>query len=427
LSTRRRILTATLLAAGIALFGLFTRQGSVLALAIPFVIYAMALLLSDLMLKTPTFRVLRAFSDPRTHENEEVEVTLSIAHDDPQPVLVSLEDVVCDGMRLIDGEPWIVRELAPGEGATTTYSIAATRGQYEQRHLVGAVWARMGLAIRDIQLRHDSQLASVPHYETLQEIEIRPKRTHAFAGAIRTDRAGSGLEILGCREYVLGDDIRKINWRASARREELIVNLFEQEKMTDVNIIIDARANMHQQIGSEKTFDLVARGAAGVASAFLRQGDRVGLLIYGDTLNWTYPAAGRLQMESILHSLAQARPSSREAFGRLRFIPTQLFATGSQLIIFSTLGSEEDVAVPEELMARGYSVLLVHPDTVELELTQAVGKPFSQLARRVLNLHNQVVLSRLSRAGVGVVNWDLTEPLAVAFHNAQTETRGVRR
>lgn len=427
MSTRRRILYAVMLGLAIALAGLLMRQGDILALGLPFLVYAIALTLSDTFLRVPCFRVSRMFSATRVHEDEQTTVTCSVAHDDARDVLFSLEDEIPVRMSVVDGESRIARRLASGQTAETTYTVEASRGRHTQRQLTGAVWARTGLAIRDVRVGLDTQLSSLPQFETLRDIQIRPRRTHAFAGSIRTDRPGSGLEILGCREYVLGDDIRKINWRASARREELIVNLFEQEKMTDVNIIVDARASLHLQIGSARTFDIILRGAASVASHFLRQGNRVGLLLYGDSLNWTYPASGRLQMESILHSLARARPSSREAFGKLRYIPARLFATGSELIIFSALGSEEDIEVPEQLVARGYSVLLVHPDSTKLERAESASERYAHLAERFLTLRSQVVLSKLARAGVVVVNWNLAEPLGLAFHHAQTITRGVRR
>jgi len=253
----------------------------------------------------------------------------------------------------------------------------------------------------------------------LSGIEIRPRQTHAFAGSIRTGHSGSGLEILGCREYALGDDIRRINWRASARREELIINLFEQERMTDVNLIVDARAQNHLQVGAVKSLDLVVRAAASLASHFLRRSNRVGLLVYGDTLNWTYPAAGRLQMERLLHALALARPSQRDAFEKLRQIPTKLFATGSQLVILSALGSMEDADVPAEFVARGYSVLLVYPNTLELERSALPEGASDGVAERLVRLDQLVTLTRLARSGVRIIDWNITEPFAAAVHAAQ--------
>ncbi len=427
MSTRRRALFAFILALGLTLFGLLARQRDVLALALPLLVFGASLLASNASLRPARLRVSRTFSSSRIYEDEQVEVTLSVTNDGERDVWVSLRDTIPHGTSVTSGEPGLAGRLQEAETLTQTYILGAERGGYDQRRLVGAYWAPWGLAVRNVTLRHESRLTALPVFESLREIKIRPRHVHAYAGSIRTGRSGSGLETLGCREHTPGDDIRRINWRASARRDELIVNLYEQERMTDVNLIVDARAHMHLQIGDVKTFDLVVRAAASVASHFLRKSNRVGLLIYGDTINWTFPGTGRLQMERLLQALALARPSNQLAFGRLRQIPTRLFAAGSQLVIFSTLGSREDVDVPVQLAARGYSILLIHPNSVALERSVLTPGPFDDLAERLTRLGQQATLNRLARAGAAVVDWDLSEPLGVALHHAGQTARGLRR
>jgi len=419
LSTRRRALYAFALGLVLALFGLFHRQGHVLALSLPFFVFSGALVVSEISFRSPRLRVARILSTTRVREGERAEVTLSVTNDDSRDAFISFRDDVPRGTTVVSGHPNLAARLAPGETTTRTYTLVAGRGGHAQRALSGAYWAPRGLAVRDVTLRLETRLASLPTFEPLRDIEIRPKRTHAFAGSIRTGRSGSGLEILGCREYALGDDIRRINWRASARREELIVNLFEQERMTDVNIIVDARTQAHLEIGDVRSLDRVVRAAASMASHFLRRGNRVGLLVYGDTLNWTFPAAGRLQMERLLHALALARPSARAAFDKLRFIPTRLFATGSQLVILSALGTSEDADVPAQLVARGYAVLLVYPNTLAIERAALRDGQLGALAERIVRLEQRITLTRLARAGVEVIDWDITEPFAAALHRAR--------
>jgi len=402
LSTRRRALYAFALGLVLALFGLFHRQGHVLALSLPFFVFSGALVVSEISFRSPRLRVARILSTTRVREGERAEVTLSVTNDDSRDAFISFRDDVPRGTTVVSGHPNLAARLAPGETTTRTYTLVAGRGGHAQRALSGAYWAPRGLAVRDVTLRLETRLASLPTFEPLRDIEIRPKRTHAFAGSIRTGRSGSGLD-----------------WRASARREELIVNLFEQERMTDVNIIVDARTQAHLEIGDVRSLDRVVRAAASMASHFLRRGNRVGLLVYGDTLNWTFPAAGRLQMERLLHALALARPSARAAFDKLRFIPTRLFATGSQLVILSALGTSEDADVPAQLVARGYAVLLVYPNTLAIERAALRDGQLGALAERIVRLEQRITLTRLARAGVEVIDWDITEPFAAALHRAR--------
>lgn len=424
MSTRRRALFAIVSGLAVGLFGLLSRDGDVVALSLPPLLFGATLILSQAFQPPLRLRIFRTVAAPRIHEDEQTEISLTASNEGEGVALLSLRDDVPATIDVVEGETALAACLSPGESETRTYTVAARRGGHDQRCVRGASWARLGLAIQDLEFEMETRITSFPVYETLRDLEIHPRRVHAYAGSVRTRNSGSGLEILGCREYALGDDIRRINWRASARREDLIVNLFEQERMTDVNIIVDARAHLHMRVGDVRTFDLVVRAAASVASYFLRRGNRVGLMIYGDALNWTYPAAGRMQMERLLHALALARPSKRLAFGELRQIPTRLFATGSQLIVFSSLGSPEDAGVPAQLVARGYSVLLIHPNSSTLEHAEARNEPCAGLARRLLDLQQHTTLSLLTRVGVQVIDWDLAEPLHSTLHHARAMLKG---
>ena len=67
---------------------------------------------------------------------------------------------------------------------------------------------------------------------------------------IRSRESGAGTEFLGTRPYVDGDPPRHINWKASARWERVITNLFEQERMADIGIVLDARNVAEVNIGA---------------------------------------------------------------------------------------------------------------------------------------------------------------------------------
>ena len=102
---------------------------------------------------------------------------------------------------------------------------------------------------------HESAIIAHPKIEAVGAISIHPRRTRAFAGPVKANQGGQGLDFFGCRSYVPGDDIRRINWRAYARQDTLIVNEYELERLADVNIVVDARLRAHCQLGTESTFD----------------------------------------------------------------------------------------------------------------------------------------------------------------------------
>jgi len=426
MSVHKRAVRSLAIALSVALIGLVIREGRIVGLAIPFFLYAASLLISEGLLPAPKLRAERTLDLETINEGEEVGVTLKVVNEGRPLLSVSIEDGIPAGGKIISGENRLLGPLEAGAGRTISYTIVAGRGRHPFGPVKLVIWSGYGLSYRTIRIRCPSALSVLPTPERLDPIAIRPRRIHAFTGPVMANRGGSGLDLFGCRAYQPGDDIRRINWRASARREELIINEYEQERMTDVDVILDVRALVHVAIGNKSTFDLSVKAAASIAAHFIAAGNRVGLLVYGDYLDWIYPAAGRLQLDRILRSLARAEPADRAAFGELNRIPTQLFAPGSQLVIISPLGNPDDIEVPALFVARGYSVLLVHVNSLELERSALPKRENVELALRILRLKERVNLASLAASGVRLIDWDVTEPLGISFHYARlTRERGI--
>src|SRR4029078_7562865 len=81
------------------------------------------------------------------------------------------------------------------------------------------------------------------------------------------------------RDFVPGDRVRSINWRASARRQGLVVNERHPERNPDVVILVDSFVDL--VAGDRSTLDDTVRAAATLASRYLERRDRVGLVGYG--------------------------------------------------------------------------------------------------------------------------------------------------
>jgi uncharacterized protein (DUF58 family) len=261
----------------------------------------------------------------------------------------------------------------------------------------------------------ESIIIAHPRTEPVGAITIHPRRTRAFAGPVKANRGGQGLDFFGCRSYVPGDDIRRVNWRAYARQDTLIVNEYELERLADVNVIVDARLQAHCQLGKETTFDHSIRAAGSLASHFLRAGNIVGLLVYGDLVHWVFPGVGKRHERKIFDALASSYAADKEVFEDLRKVPTRLFPAQSQLIFVSPLTDEDDVEVIALLIDQGYSIILVCPHATTWETEQIGSSASAQIASRMANLRRSLFLDSLIRTGTRIVNWDVAEPLAYAI------------
>jgi uncharacterized protein (DUF58 family) len=239
---------------------------------------------------------------------------------------------------------------------------------------------------------------------------------------IRSRESGAGVEFFGTRGYVPGDPLRHLNWKAGARWDLLITNLFEQERIADVGIILDARSIMEIKIEEESIFEHSVRAAASLAQYFLEEGNRVGLLVYGSHIEWTFPGYGKKQQARIMAALAGAELGDHAVFKEFQYLPTRLFPSESQIVLFSPLRGE-DVFPLRYLRALGYRVLIVSPDPISFEKRQLPQDRFRDLAESIARMEREATLAKLRRSGVQVVDWDVTGPLWLALKSAAGERR----
>ena len=179
--------------------------------------------------------------------------------------------------------------------------------------------------------------------------------------------------------------------------------------MADVGIILDGRQRSNIYAGGHSLFEHSVIAAAALADSFLAQGNRVGLLVYGQYLQWTWPGYGKLQREKILHSLSHATPGSSQVFDGLQYLPTRMFPPESQIVLVSPL-MEGDYLTLVQLRARGYQVMTVSPDPVAFEESFLPRQPEVQLAARVVRMERELMLKKIQRAGVQLIEWDVAQP-----------------
>ena len=396
--------------------GLFLLNGSIVATAIPLLLFVSLRMLSVPRPVASDLRLERFLDQSRAIEGDEFGVSLTVTNPGPAIALLSIVDAPPVHLTPIDGHVQFLGRLPARATEPISYTVLAQRGIHSFGKVQVRVWSPWGLSMHASHVSLETEVKVHPQAETVDPITIRPQRTRAFAGPVRANRGGQGLDFFGCRAYTPGDDVRRINWRAYARQDSLIVNEYELERIADVNIILDARAKSHAQLEGETTFDHSVRAAATLACHFLGQGNSVGLLIYGDYVQWIFPGIGRLQQERILDELAEAKLSGKAVFEDLRFIPTRLFPPRSQLVLVSPLVDEDDIEIVALLVDRGYSVLLVCPHSLSpsVERHHPENSPSVGLARQILRLKRDLFLGSLARIGTSVIDWRVDEPFRIA-------------
>lgn len=396
------------------LFGLAALNGNVIALAAPLVVY-----LGWAMLRRPErihLTATRSLSLDRVSNGRPVEVTVTVRNEGEGVIEARIDDPVAPGLEVVDGVTSAIAVLGPGGHVALRYTVRGERGEHRFRDILADVTDSAGLFHHTLALEARATLVVVPTAQRLRRIPIRPPRTRGFAGPIPARQGGTGIDFFGLREYQVGDRLRRINWRASARHEqELFTNELEQERLADVGIILDAREETNTRTPAGALFEHSVAAAAALADTFLSEGNRVGMVIYGGAIVNVFPGYGRAQKLRILRALGRAYVGHNEALRHLDRLPTRAFPAQSQIVFVSPL-SRDDTPVLTRLRARGYAVMVISPDPVLFEAQwlrsawAGLDPAFQDTAVRMLQVERRLILRRLRQVGVQVVNWDVSQP-----------------
>ncbi len=404
------------------LFGLAALNGNVIALAMPFVAY-----LGWSMLRRPErirLSAARSLSLDRVSNGRPVEVTVTVKNEGESVVEARIDDPIAPGLELVEGTTSGIAVLGPGGQIEFRYTVRGQRGEHRFRDILVDVTDSAGLFHTGLALDARATLVVVPTAQRLRRINIRPPRTRGFAGPIPARVGGSGIDFFGLREYQVGDRLRRINWRASARHEqELFTNDLEQERLADVGIIVDARDETNTRTPNGSLFEHSVAAAATLADTFLSEGNRVGMVIYGSAIVNVFPGYGRAQKMRILRALGRASTGHNEALRHLDRLPTRTFPAQSQIVFVSPL-SRDDAPVLTRMRARGYAVMVISPDPVSFEAlwlksaSTGFDPAFQQTAVRMLQVERRLILRQLRQVGIQVVNWDVTHPFDQVIRDA---------
>lgn len=404
------------------LLGLAALRGTILALTIPLLVY-----LFHGLWRGPEsldLEIERTLSQERVAPETPVEVTVKIANQGSDLEELMVEDVLPATLHVSDGSPRHLTSLRRGESCTFAYRVQAPRGGFPFEGFRVRAGDQLGLLQVTKTIPTFSQLFVFPLVSRIKQVPIRPSRTRAYAGLIPARRGGAGVEFFGVRGYQRGDSPRHINWQVSARHEQdLYSNEFQQERVADVEIVLDGRQRTNQFAGDRSLFEHSVMAAGTLADSFLMQGDRVGLLVYGQYLQWTLPAYGKLQRERILHALSHAAPGASQVFEGLQHLPARVFPPESQVVLVSPL-VEDDYLPLVQLRARRYRVMVVSPDPVSFEAGYLPQRGEVRLAARIVRMERRLLLRRLQRAGIQVVEWDVSEPFDQATRSAFSRQAG---
>jgi uncharacterized protein (DUF58 family) len=194
------------------------------------------------------------------------------------------------------------RLRVPGRGwVELEYRLRPTRrGDHRFAHTdlllrqPGDLWRRRAASGKPADVR------VVPNFQAVSRFAILALADQLGQLGIRVGRRrGEGLEFQELREYRDGDSLRRIDWKATARRQKLISRQYQDERNQQIVCLIDCGRRMHARDGDLTHFDHVLNTVLLLAYVALRQGDAVGFLTFSGKERWLPPVKGTVGLEAI--------------------------------------------------------------------------------------------------------------------------------
>lgn len=417
-----RAVTLLLIVWGLLLTALLARNGDVAWLALPFLVYLVLGIAQSPSQQACRLQATRSAVVDRVGELPSVKVGIALHNGGEIPVQVAVSDPCQPGMRIAERELRQSAVLWPGEEATLRYTFQSERGSFAWKTARAVMRTPFGVIEPSVELPAPAEALVQPALKRYRPFPLRPQRTVHSPGLIPARLEGSGTDFWGVREYHTGDPLRRLDWRLTARHpHRFFTRTYEQEEIADIGLILDARRMTDMEVQGGSLFAHSARAAASLAEMFLRQGNRVSLLVYGDPMVKVYPGYGKSQLHRMLRTLAQVVPADYGSLNTLQFIPMQMFASRSLIIVLSPLVHDDWRLFPR-LRAFGYQVLLISPDPIDYAQPVLAGDRDSRLSRRLARIERQIEISKITQLWIPVVDWQVSRPLAPLVRHALAHT-----
>lgn len=335
---------------------------------------------------------------------------------------LELRLVVPEGLEVLDGAEAQAVRIREGEPLTLEIVLRCRRwGVYDLGEIELRARDRLRVVVWEHRARDLSELKVYPSPETLSTI-ISPVETQAFAGSEVSRVKGEGIEYADIRDYVPGDRLRTINWRASARRGSLVVNERHPERNTDVVLFVDSFFDVRGAAGS--TLDDAVRVAATLAGLYLERRDRVGLVSFGGILRWIQPGMGVTQRYRLIETLIETGVAPDYTWRDVSLIPARILPPKALVVGLTAFLDARFATALTDLRARGFDVVVVETDPLPLV---APGRgEVEELAFRLWVLERESLRARMERLGIGVARWNDDLSLEAALEGVRTYRRHAR-
>ncbi len=331
----------------------------------------------------------------------------------------------------------ILESLKSNTEKTIQYTLRPTeRGEYNFGRLLVYVQSPLQLISKRFDFDDKQMLPTYPSFIQLRKFDLMAMAYRNEYGIKKVRRIGHTMEFEQIKEYVLGVDIRTINWKATAKRNQLMVNQFQDEKAQPIYSIIDKGRVMKMPFNGLSLLDYAINSTLVISNITLKKGDKAGMLTFSKNIENRVVAERRTsQMHLILESLYNVKTDFKESdFGILYSDIKRNIKHRSLLFLytnFETLDGLDRQLAYLQSIAKNHVLVVIFFENTELDAlvkkkVSDVKEIYHQTIAEKFIYEKRLIVKELKRRGVYSI---LTKPenLTVDVINKYLEfkSRGV--
>ncbi|WP_312075302.1 DUF58 domain-containing protein [Chryseobacterium sp.] len=176
----------------------------------------------------------------------------------------------------------IKKQIESGKNSFFQYILEPKeRGEYSFGALNVYASSPLGFVAKRFRFQKDAMLAAYPSFIHLRKYELMALQNEFLLGGIKKIRKlGHTMEFEQIKEYVPGDDIRTVNWKATSKVNRLMVNQFQDEKAQRIFMIIDKGRTMKMPFKGLSLLDYSINASMALSHIILKKGDRAGMMTF---------------------------------------------------------------------------------------------------------------------------------------------------
>ncbi len=372
-----------------------------------------AILLVEVLLLFSGKVLCRRQLNPRLFCGEENTVRLHCVSSYPFTIGVAIVEELPLQLQVRDFE--IKVKLQPREQKAMSYTvIPMRRGAYHfgKSHVFVKTLSRS--ICRRVSHPKEHTVAVYPSWPQLKKVDLL-----AFSGMMNIQGAkkerltGTSKEFEEIADYIPGDNYRWINWKATARRQKLMVNRYQDERSRDVYQVIDMGRTMEMPFAGMTLLDYSINSALAISNVILKKHDKAGLITYHSKLNTFIKADNRShQLNKLCEALYAQNTRFPESSLENVYIPLTRNSRGRSLVIIYTnyespYTLERESYMLQKIAARHLVILVSFINTEILQESKQYANSLEQLYAKTVAgkflADKQLLMKKLHQKGINSI------------------------